>query len=106
MFLVVAQCDKDVIHVDEREGETSQDVIHQPLKCLSSVGETKWHPQKFKKAEGGDDRCLVNVVRCHWNLMITLAKVDLGEDGAPVQVGIEILDMRDGVAVVGCSSIE
>lgn len=38
--------------------------------------------------------------------MITFSKVDLGENSATVQVGIEVLDMRDGVAVIGCRGVE
>ena len=81
-------------------------MIHQPLERLSSVGESERHPHEFKQAEGGDDRCFVNVLRCHWNLVITLSKVDLGENSATIQVGIEILDVRNGVAVVGGRGIE
>ena len=106
MFLLVARCNEYVIHVDKCKGESAQHVIHQPLKCLSGVGETERHPHKFEQPKGGDNRCLVYVLRHDWNLVITLSKVDLGEDSATIQVGIEILDMRNGVAVIGCRGVE
>ena len=78
---------------------------HQLLKCLYSIGETKWHPQEFEQAKGGDDRCLGDILRCHWKLVITILKVNLGEDSASIQVGFKILDMRDRVAVIGCRGV-
>ena len=84
MFLFVARCNQYVIQVDKCIGEVSQDVIHQTLKRLPSVGEAEWHPHKLKQAEWGDHCCLVNVLRRHWNLVITLLKVDLGENGAAI----------------------
>ena len=72
---------------------------------LFKVGETEWHPQEFEQAKGGDDRHLVDVLRRHWNLVITYSKVDLGEDSAFIQVGVKILNMRDRVAVIGCKGV-
>ena len=93
-LLLVVRCNEYAIQIDKHRGDDSQDVIHQPLKHLSSIGETECHPQEFEQAKGGDDRHLVDVLRHHWNLVITFSKVNLGEDSASIQVGIKTLDRR------------
>ena len=105
MLLLAVRCNEYAIQIDKRRGDAPQDVIHQPLKRLSSVGETKWHPQEFEQVKGGDDHCLVDVLRIHWNLVITFSKVNLGEDSASIQVGVKILDIRDRIVVIGCRGV-
>ena len=105
LFLLVSRCNEYAIEIGEHRGDALQDVIHQPLKHLSSVIETEWHPQEFEQAKGGDDCNLVNVLRCHWNMVKTLLKVDLGEGSASIQVGIKIQDMMDMVSIIGCRAV-
>ena len=52
MFCSVAATHQDVIQVDEDAGDTSKYGIHELLKCLSSILDTKQHAKKFPKAEG------------------------------------------------------
>ena len=59
MFCSGAAAHQDVIQVDT--GDTSEYGIHESLKCLSRVLESKRHAKKFPKAEGSDDVCFADV---------------------------------------------
>ena len=61
MFCSGAAAHQDVILVDEDAGDTLEYGIHELLKCLSSVLESKRHVKKFSKAEGSDDGCFADV---------------------------------------------
>ena len=79
MFCSVAAAHQDIIQVDEDAGVTSEYGIHESLKCLSSVLESKRHAKKFPKAEESDDGCFSVVRFCHWNLVISSGQVNFGE---------------------------
>ena len=55
MFCSGAAAHQDVIQVGEDAGDTSEYGIHESLKYLSSILESKRHAEKFPKAEGSDD---------------------------------------------------
>ena len=61
MFCSGTAAYQDVIQVDEDAGDTSEYGIHESLKCLSSVLESKRHAKKFSKPEGSDDGCFADV---------------------------------------------
>ena len=61
MFCSGAVAHQDVIQVNEDAGDTKEYGIHESLKCLSRVLESKWHTKKFQKAEGSGDGCLTDV---------------------------------------------
>ena len=84
MLVLVVRCNKYVIQIDKRRGDALQDVIHHPLKHLYNVEVTEWHPQEFEQVKGGDECHLVDVVRHHWNLVITFLKVDIGQNRASI----------------------
>ena len=47
-----------------------KDLIHETLKHLSSVAESKWHLDRFKKSKWGGYSSLGNVGRGHWDLVV------------------------------------
>ncbi len=55
MFCSGAAAHQDIIQVDEDARDTSEYGIHESLKCLNSIHESKQHAKKFSKAEGSDD---------------------------------------------------
>ena len=83
MLLLVVRCNEYVIQIDEHRGDSLQNVIHQLLKHLSSVGETEWLPLEFEQAKGGDDCCLMDDFRCYRNLVITFKRSILKETVCP-----------------------
>ena len=60
MFCSGAAAHQDIIQVDEDARDTSEYGIHESLKCLSSILESKQHAKKFSKAEGSDDGCFAD----------------------------------------------
>ena len=48
---MIRTSDEDVVEVDEREVESSTNVIHQSLECLAGVTESEWYPLKLKQAK-------------------------------------------------------
>ena len=106
MFCSGAAAHKDVIQVDEDARDTSEYGIHESLKCLSSILESKRHAKKFPKAKGCDDGCFADVLFCHWNLVVSSGQVNFGENSFVLQISIEIANVRDGIAVVYGGHIE
>ena len=94
--------DQDVIEVPEDVRDVSKDGIHHVLEVLACVLESKWHEQELEETEGCDDCGLVDVLRRHWDLMVTLVEVDLGKDCLARHVG----DVTDGVAVIFGDQVE
>ena len=77
MFFLVSACHQNVVQVDEGEGKTLADGVHQPLEGLGGVSKSEGGPQKFKKSERGDKSGLVDVFRGYGNLAISTDKADL-----------------------------
>ena len=61
---------QNVVKVDKHEGETTEHTVHKPLEGLRRVFEAEGHPQKLKKSEGCNDRCLRNVGLIHRDLVV------------------------------------
>ena len=77
VFFLVSACHQNVVQVDEGEGKTLADCVHQPLEGLGGVFKPKGSPQKFEKSEWGDNSSLVDVFRGYGNLVISMDQVDL-----------------------------
>jgi hypothetical protein len=71
MLLRVCTRDQDVIDVDKHPRKILKDTIHEPLKGLPSVAESKGHPQELPQTKGSGDGCLLDVIRRHWNLVVS-----------------------------------
>ena len=69
--------DKDVVQVDEDEGDAVEDAVHQPLECLGGILETKGHAEELPEPEGSDDGRLGDVGQCNRDLMIAAHQVYL-----------------------------
>jgi hypothetical protein len=79
-----------------------------PLKTLSIILWNVWVAffkpkgifKKLKEAKGGYNRHLEDLRGHHANLVIPLHQIQLGKDGAAIQVVAEILDVGKGVLVM------
>ena len=92
--------DQDVIQVDKTERETVEDPVHEPLEGLGGVPQTEGHPEELEQTKGGDDGGLGDVIGGHGDLVVPLKEVNLGEDGAAMEVIGKILDVGEGVTVM------
>ena len=80
MLLCCLAGHQDVVQVDEGVGNAQQHLVHEPLEGLPSIAESKRHPEKLVQPEGGDHRCLLDVLGGHWHLVVALPQVQLAED--------------------------
>ena len=98
--------DKDVVQVDEDEGDAAEDAIHQPLECLGGILETKGHAEELPEPKGSDDGRLGDVGQCDGDLMIAAHQVYLGEGPLARQTAVEVLYVGQGVPVVHSGIVE
>jgi hypothetical protein len=73
--------------------------IHESLKSLGSIFETKRHKMEFKETKGSDYSCFRNVGRVHWNLIISLFQVQFGENSGTMKVSRKILEIKQGIFI-------
>ena len=59
-----------------------QYLIHESLKCLGGVSESKWHFEKLEKSKWSGHCRLRNVLRSQWDLVVGPDKVQLREYGS------------------------
>ena len=104
MLLLVVKCNDYVIQIAKCRGNASQNVFRQPLKRLSSYGETKLHLQELEQTKGGDDSHLMDVLKCHWNLVIHFQRFILEKKVRPSRLALKLW-MRDSVVFIGCGGI-
>lgn len=74
-------------------------MIHESLKSLGSVTETKGHGDKFKKAKWSNDGCFWNVSRIEGNLVIAFYQIKFGKDFCTMEGRRKILEVGEGVTV-------
>ena len=91
VFDCVRTGDEDIIYVDEHEVEASCNFVHESLESLSRVTETKRHFCELKKAKWSRDSCFADIVFGDWNLVVRPNQINLGEDGATVEMSGENL---------------
>ena len=84
-------CKCSLMEVHEDEVKASQDAVHQPLECVSSIPEAESHPKEFEESKRSGDGGLRNITRMHKDLMISLAQVHLAEDGAACYPLLEVI---------------
>ena len=49
-------CNENIVNVGICSGDTTEDLIHEMLECLSSITKSEWHLDVLKKFEwGGSD---------------------------------------------------
>ena len=54
-----------------------EDLIHESLKCLCGILESKWHFHKLEKSKGGGDSGLGNVFRGYGDLVVGSDEIEL-----------------------------
>ena len=96
---VVRAGDKDVVKVDEDEGQARQHPVHHPLEGRASVVESEGHLHELEQSKGRDDGGLGDVIREHLHLVVTLDEVQGGENVGASHVVGEVPDVGHGVKV-------
>jgi hypothetical protein len=75
MGVLIWASNQHVIQVNKDIAQASPHSIHQPLECLASVAEAKRHAKKLPESEGGDYRCLLNILQPHRYLIVAFLQV-------------------------------
>ena len=83
-----------------------EDIVHEALKGLGGVAEAKRHGEVLVEAKGSDDRCLGDVGRMNWDLVVAFYEIQLGEDGGSVEAGGKVLEVGKRVAVRGGGEVK
>ena len=86
MLFVAAAGDQDVIQIHENATKALANHVHQSLKSLCGVLETKQHLQEFIQAEQSDDGRFGNVVIVDRDLIITLNQINFRVDACARQL--------------------
>ena len=71
------QQNEDIVNVDEHIRNVPKDEVHEPLKILTCVLQSKRCPVKHVKTEGSDHSGLLAILLRHRDLMVTLEEVHL-----------------------------
>ena len=81
VFEGICTSDENVIDVDKNETETTSNFIHETLKSLCCVAETKRHLGKLEQTKWGGDGSFTNIFLGHGYLVVCVNKVDFGKYG-------------------------
>ena len=96
--------DQNVVEIHENEIESVADGIHQSLKGLRCVLQTKWFPKELEEAEWCDDCSLADVFCSYRNLVVATYQVDLRENRSTRELRGKVLDVWHRIAV-GCPDV-
>ena len=99
VFLGIRAGDEDIVNISVCKGEATKNLIDKALERLRSVAKTERHFQEFEKPEGGCYRCFRDIRWLNGNLVVCSHQIQLRENRTPLQIGREVLNMRNGVAV-------
>ena len=97
---------QNVIQIDENKRKTTEEMVHEPLKCLSSVAETERHLGELKEAERGDNGCLGDIGCGNRNLIVTFDQIEFEENSSTMETGREVMKIRERIAVRDSLKIE
>ena len=93
MLFRICDADQNVVEIHENEIESVADGIHQSLKSLRCVLQTKWCPKELEEAEWCDDCSLADVICSYRNLVVATYQVDLGENRSTRELRGRVLDV-------------
>ena len=86
MLFVAAAGDQEVVQIHENATKASANHVHQSLKSLCGVLETKRHSQEFIQAERSDDDRFGDVIMVDRDLVITPNQINFRVDARARQL--------------------
>ena len=81
VFEGIYASNENVIDVDRNEIETTSNFVHETLKSLCFVAETKRHLGKLEQPKWGGDGSFTNIFLGNGYLVVCSNKVDFGKYG-------------------------
>ena len=76
VFLNTGAGNQQVINVGITEGQASKDLVHEALKCLCCITQSKWHTKELKQTKGCRDCCLGDICWLDWDLVLLSDEVE------------------------------
>ena len=83
MLFRTATSDEDVINICVGKGRTTKVLVHEPLKGLCCISESKWHFYKLKESKWGGDYSLWYIVRGNGDLVVGQTRSNFEKMVAP-----------------------
>ena len=81
MLLRCEASNEYIVNVNVHGRNTMKNFVHETLKCLCGVAESKWHLDEFVQSEGSGDGSFRNVFGGYRNLVVGSNKIELRENG-------------------------
>lgn len=94
------------VHDDKLVQKWREHIIHQVHEGGWGVGEAKRKDSKLKVTIAGAEGGLVHIVGVNANLMISRPQIEGSEDGGALELIQQLIDTREGVAVLDGDGIE
>ena len=85
---------EDVVQIDKDKRKVMENVVHQPLKSLSSITEAIGHVGVFKEAKRSNHRRFWDIRRMNRNLMVSFHQIKFGENGGAMKASRQVLKVR------------
>ena len=99
MLLMSVAEDDDVIKIDIAVGDTVKDFFGEALEAGRSILDSKGHTEEFEESPGSIDTEFQLILLFDRNKMKSLAHIDFAEDFALLEVGGEVIEIRELVDI-------
>ena len=76
VFLDTGAGNEQVIDVGITEGQALKDLVHEALKCLCCITQSKRHPKELEQTEGCRNCCLGDICWLDWDLVVRSDEVE------------------------------
>ena len=106
MGVKVRTGNEDIVQIDENEGKSTEDAVHQTLECLGRILKTKGHSQEFKEPKRRNNGGLRNVCFIHGDLVVSSNQVYHRENCSSSCGSGERLDMWQRIPIIRSGEVE
>jgi hypothetical protein len=79
--------DQNIVKEHEHEvaKERAKNLVHEGLERCRGIGQAEGHDHELEMPVMSPERCLVDIIGVHVDLVISAAKVELGEAGGTAE---------------------
>ena len=101
--------DQHIIHVDDQPSfryHILENEVHERLKSRWTVAKAEKHDERFKKAEGRDERRLPGIFGLDPDVIITPANVHLREITGSLELVHQVANKGKGIGVLDSMLVE
>jgi hypothetical protein len=96
VLLHIVAGDQQVFQIHEAEEKVEEDAIHLVLESHAGVFQAERHANELKQPEQRYHRRFVDVCCRHWQLVVTLLQIMLGENCTAICCCVEVAEIAAG----------